>query len=114
VTVGRFRSVAATEERDMFRTDEGVLAAKSSQRGVSPTYGERQTHARHRSRLRFLWRGEIRVRIHVDKTYGGIGCSLRTQEGAQYDAAVTANEHNEAFLRHTHRDAIGERRAVFQ
>jgi hypothetical protein len=109
MTVRRLRGISATHQSDILAPDERLGTAESSQRSVSTTYGETQAHAGHRTRLRLLWRREIRVAIYIDKAYRPSGRHRRAQQAPEDDAAIAAEEHDEPSLSGGSCDAVAKR-----
>ena len=90
MTVPWLGSVAATDQNHILAMHERRIPSEPSQRRFSASDGKGETHAGHRTGVRFFGRPEISVSVDVDKTYRSSRGSPCAQKASQHDAAIAA------------------------
>jgi hypothetical protein len=109
---GGFRYITTTEEDDIRVADQRGVTRETRQRCVAPPHRHTQTHARHRTRSRFLGCCEVGVGIHVGQTDRARGHASYTDKASEDDTAVATEQQGEATVFGGCGDSFTERQAI--
>ena len=96
VPVTRLVGVPPSNQGNVLGTRERMGPIQLCQRGVTVADGQRKTHARDGSGLRFFGGREIGVRIDVGET-DPLSDAASPKQAAEHDAAVATEDHHEAM-----------------